>query len=271
MLTPQEIQQKKFEKAVFGGYDMSAVDDFLDTVTEDYTALYKETVALKAKMKVLVDKIEEYRSVDEEMRKALLAAQNAAKEIVEKAKRDAETLTANACTDADRKVAALKLETAREESKLEKAREQAAAFLSQLESLHVKGLDDVRALAQQMGVPVEPEPQEDPSDTQEFPVSASDGAAEKPIDQQPVPEEKHTSHTSIDEIDRAIARASENALNGKLDEPEDTGRMKVQVFDLTLGDKKTQPEPEEDELEFTPKPKFKFDNLQFGKDYREED
>ena len=32
MLTPQEIQNKKFEKAVFGGYDMSQIDDFLDEV-----------------------------------------------------------------------------------------------------------------------------------------------------------------------------------------------------------------------------------------------
>ena len=31
MLTPQEISEKEFTKAVFGGYDMSAVDDFLES------------------------------------------------------------------------------------------------------------------------------------------------------------------------------------------------------------------------------------------------
>ena len=36
MLTPQELQNKKFEKAVFGGYDMSQVDDFLDSIIGDY-------------------------------------------------------------------------------------------------------------------------------------------------------------------------------------------------------------------------------------------
>ena len=64
MLTPQEIQDKKFEKARFGGYDMTQIDDFLDIVLADYTALYKENAVLKGKMRVLVDKIEEYRSVD---------------------------------------------------------------------------------------------------------------------------------------------------------------------------------------------------------------
>ena len=30
MMTPQDIMDKTFEKAVFGGYDMAAVDDFLN-------------------------------------------------------------------------------------------------------------------------------------------------------------------------------------------------------------------------------------------------
>ena len=50
MLTPQEIQEQKFEKAVFGGYDMGQIDKFLDTVLSDYASLYKENAALKAKM-----------------------------------------------------------------------------------------------------------------------------------------------------------------------------------------------------------------------------
>ena len=40
---------------------MMAVDEFLDGLTEDYTALYKENAALKAKLKMLAEKVEEYR------------------------------------------------------------------------------------------------------------------------------------------------------------------------------------------------------------------
>ena len=39
MLTPQELQNKKFEKAVFGGYDMAQVDDFLDSILLIYHTL----------------------------------------------------------------------------------------------------------------------------------------------------------------------------------------------------------------------------------------
>ena len=80
-MTVQEIQEIGFEKAVFGGYDMKSVDTFLERVAEEFAAMQKENAALKAKMKVLVDKIEEYRAVDEQMRKALYTAQVSAREI----------------------------------------------------------------------------------------------------------------------------------------------------------------------------------------------
>ena len=59
MLTPQEVSEHAFAKASFGGYNMAMVDEFLDVLTADYTTLYKENATLKAKMKVLVDKLEE--------------------------------------------------------------------------------------------------------------------------------------------------------------------------------------------------------------------
>ena len=57
MLTPQEVSTHAFTKAVMGGYNMAMVDEFLDELTDDYTALYKENAALKAKLKVLVEKV----------------------------------------------------------------------------------------------------------------------------------------------------------------------------------------------------------------------
>ena len=56
MLTPQEVSTHAFSKAVMGGYNMAMVDEFLDELTDDYTALYKENAALKAKLKVLVER-----------------------------------------------------------------------------------------------------------------------------------------------------------------------------------------------------------------------
>ena len=79
MLTPQDIQDVKFDRSM-KGYDKEQVEEFLDTVQSDYTVLYKENATLKGKMRVLVDKIEEYRAVDEQMRKAFYSAQVTAQE-----------------------------------------------------------------------------------------------------------------------------------------------------------------------------------------------
>ena len=90
MLTPQEVAEHAFSKASFGGYNMAMVDEFLDLVTADYTSLYKENATLKAKMKVLADKVEEYRATEEAMRRAMLSAQKTADEMVAAAQTQAE-------------------------------------------------------------------------------------------------------------------------------------------------------------------------------------
>ena len=96
MLTPQEVSEHAFAKASFGGYNMAMVDEFLDELTDDYTSLYKENAALKAKMKVLVDKVEEYRSTEDAMRAALLTAQKMADSMVAEAEEKKKSLLENA-------------------------------------------------------------------------------------------------------------------------------------------------------------------------------
>ena len=82
MLTPQQIQDISFEKALFGGYDMDSVDDILEPLTEDYVTLYKENSVLKSKMRILVEKLEEYRKQEASMQNALLAAQKTCDQMV---------------------------------------------------------------------------------------------------------------------------------------------------------------------------------------------
>ena len=112
MLTPQEVSGRAFSKAAFGGYNMAMVDEFLDEVTDDYTALYKENAALKAKLKVLVDKVEEYRATEDSMRAALLTAQRMASTMVEEAEEKKKSMLAGAEDEARAKIGALQSELA---------------------------------------------------------------------------------------------------------------------------------------------------------------
>ena len=85
MFTPQQIEQISFSRATFGGYDMQAVDEFLEPLTEDYITLYKENALLKSKMKVLVGKLEEYRNNESSMKDAIVNAQKTCDMMVKEA------------------------------------------------------------------------------------------------------------------------------------------------------------------------------------------
>ena len=86
MITAQDIREKTFDKARIGGYDMASVDDFLEELAEDVTAAQKENAVLKSKMKILVDKIEEYRANEEALNMAVLSAQKLAVQIESEAR-----------------------------------------------------------------------------------------------------------------------------------------------------------------------------------------
>lgn len=75
MFSPQDIEEKTFEKAFMGGYKADDVDDFLDGLAADYKKLYVENAELKKKMSVLVEKIEEYRKDEDYIKNAILYAQ----------------------------------------------------------------------------------------------------------------------------------------------------------------------------------------------------
>ena len=74
MLGSKEIRDFTPEKAVFGGYDARSVDMMLDQAADDMEALERENAELRAKLKVMVDKIEEYRRIESGIRQALMTA-----------------------------------------------------------------------------------------------------------------------------------------------------------------------------------------------------
>ena len=140
-MTPQDIREKIFEKAVFGGYDMGSVDDFMEEMASELEAAQRESATLKAKMKVLVDKIEEYRASEDAMRMTLLSAQKLSSQIEAEARARADKVVAEAQAAAARSLDGLKSETRREEARLKEAKESLARFLEDARALGQRQLD----------------------------------------------------------------------------------------------------------------------------------
>ena len=97
MFTPQQLDEISFARARFNGYDIDSVDEVLEPLIEDYTTLYKENALLKSKMRVLVEKLEEYRNGEASMRDAMSGAQKTCDQMV----RETETKCAQMLNDAN--------------------------------------------------------------------------------------------------------------------------------------------------------------------------
>jgi len=146
MLTPQEVSERAFPKASFGGYNMALVDEFLDQVTADYTALFKENAILKGKMKVLVDKVEEYRTTEDAMRQTLLSAQRMADNMVAEAETKRVSLLQEAEDVARGKLERLREEYDHEQYRLDIARQNTIASVARMRELLLQQLSGLEEL-----------------------------------------------------------------------------------------------------------------------------
>lgn len=133
MLTPQQIQEVSFEKALFGGYDMDSVDDFLEPLTDDYITLFKENSVLKSKMRILVDKIEEYRKHEASMQNALIATQKTCDQMIAEAEKKCAKMLHDAEENATAKAQNVDAMVGAEKERLEAAQNATAQFIDGME------------------------------------------------------------------------------------------------------------------------------------------
>ena len=133
MFTPQQIDEISFDKAVFGGYDMQSVDEFLEPLVEDYVTLYKENALLKSKMRVLVGKLEEYRKNEASMKDAVINAQKTCDKMVAEAEAKCARMLNSASSTAAANADASEAQIAAENARVEEARQTAAAKINELQ------------------------------------------------------------------------------------------------------------------------------------------
>ena len=234
MFTPQEIQEKTFIKAVFGGYDMQTVDEFLEPLTEDYITLYKENAVLKSKMKILEEKLEEYRSQEQSMRKAILSAQRTADAMVAEAEKKCARLMNEAENTAQTKSVNADEIVAQEEERINNAKQTALSFIENVERDirgHLELLEKLKKQDLTVKEVSRPVQRQKPYNYEE--------ETEKPL---VVPREetpKETAREIANEIEQNIGRLMD------LEEPVQNTASRTMQNDSTI----------------------KFTNLQFGRNY----
>ena len=147
MMTAQDIQEKAFERAG-KGYNMEQVDEFLDELAAEFTALSKENSSLKGKLKVLVQKVDEYRQTEDSMRLALLSAQKLSSQIESEARAKADGLVADAQQMADRINRQTADSIANEQAKLDEAKKATSRFFDHMRAVCEKQIEFYDKLGQ---------------------------------------------------------------------------------------------------------------------------
>ena len=254
MLTPQEVSERAFQKASFGGYNMAQVDEFLDILTGDYSALFNENAVLKNKMKVLVDKVEEYRSTEDAMRKALMAAQRMADDLV----KDAERKKGEMLSQVEAEVRARRTELAKEleaeEFRLQQAQQATAGFVDKVRALHMKEAEYLSQLEELY--PPETKPNVDPVEEK---VAEIDDNVQRLLNQA-------MQAATAENLRAKAAQEEEKDLS---DTAEFTPGAPMEERDPPrLRDREDEEEEEDEEDDDAPRSGgIDFGRLQFGRDY----
>ena len=141
MLTPLEIENKKFTKQKIGGYSVNEVDDFLDELTKDYEDMYKENIELRTTQEELNNNVGQYKNIENTLQNTLIMAQKTADEIQAVAKQQAKQIVKDAELTAKSTVEELTAQVVAKQKELEELKRSFDVYKAKMESLLISQLE----------------------------------------------------------------------------------------------------------------------------------
>ncbi len=144
MITPLDIENKKFSKQMMNGYSVEEVDDFLDDLTADYTKNYKEATELRVKVEELTQSLEHYKSIEATLQNTLVMAQKTADDVKNIAKQQADQIVNEAKGSAQKQVDDLDNQIIAKRRELDDVKKQFDIYKAKMESLLISQLELIK-------------------------------------------------------------------------------------------------------------------------------
>lgn len=141
MITPLDIENKRFSKQMMNGYSVEEVDDFLDEITEDYSKNYKELSELRNQVEELNKSLEQYKTIESTLQNTLVMAQSTAEEVKTVAKQKADQIINEAKVAAQKQVDDLNNEILLKNREVEDIKKQFDIYKAKMESLLISQLE----------------------------------------------------------------------------------------------------------------------------------
>lgn len=144
MLTPLDIENKRFSKQMMNGYSVEEVDEFLDEIGVDYAKKNRELLEASKKIEDLNRDLERYRSLEETLQNTLVMAQSTAEEVKNVAKQQAEQLVAEAKSTAEKEANELEQQIVYKKKSLDDLQKQFDIYKAKMESLLISQLELIK-------------------------------------------------------------------------------------------------------------------------------
>ena len=138
MLTPLDIENKKFSKQMVNGYSVEEVDDFLDELTKDYG---KESTEAKKKIDELTESLAHYKNIEETLQSTLVMAQSTAEEVKNVARQQADQIVKDAKGNAQKEADSLVQEINMKKKELDDVKQQFDVYKAKMEALLISQLE----------------------------------------------------------------------------------------------------------------------------------
>ena len=146
MLTPLDIENKRFSKQMMNGYSVDEVDDFLDEIGVDYAKKQKELNEANKKIEELNMSMEKYKTIEGTLQNTLVMAQSTAEEVKKVAKQQAEQIVAEAKAGAQKEADSLDQQIAYKRKELEDLQKQFDIYKAKMESLLISQLEIIKEI-----------------------------------------------------------------------------------------------------------------------------
>ena len=141
MITPLDIENKKFSKQMMNGYSVEEVDEFLDDLTADYGRAYKESSELRTRAEEAEKSLQHYKTIEDTLQNALVMAQSTAEEVKRVAQQQADQIIKEAEGNARKSVEDLSQEILMKRKELEDIKKQFDVYKAKMESLLISQLE----------------------------------------------------------------------------------------------------------------------------------
>lgn len=144
MLTPLDIENKRFSKQMMNGYNVEEVDDFLDEIGADYAKKSRDFQEKDKELEELKKEIEKYKSLETTLQNTLVMAQSTAEEVKNVAKKQADQLLTEAKSTAEREAIDLEQKISFKKREYESLQKQFDIYKAKMESLLISQLELIK-------------------------------------------------------------------------------------------------------------------------------